>query len=216
MNNLDRQFSQILANELVQEKLLVAMIRQKLIHQGLTISEEQAIEIEQQVHEGNFGHINITLSDEQANTLADKNSPLHIEFTDEDANRVDTQLQSIISDVYLEYAEILSTEILQEWLTKIPNFITENVAEKRSFESALNSAWAIPLDTLEALIDISLELGANFNQEFRPEALKEDDYVFEALTRLHARACQIAGEAYVLLKSGFADGAMARWRYGSR
>ncbi|MBV8754912.1 MAG: hypothetical protein JO328_18815 [Hyphomicrobiales bacterium] len=32
------------------------------------------------------------------------------------------------------------------------------------------------------------------------------------LTRLHARACQIAEEMICLLSNGFADGAMARWR----
>jgi hypothetical protein len=34
----------------------------------------------------------------------------------------------------------------------------------------------------------------------------------DVLTRLHARACQIAEEVACLLEGGFADGAMARWR----
>jgi Family of unknown function (DUF5677) len=34
----------------------------------------------------------------------------------------------------------------------------------------------------------------------------------DVLLRLHARACQITEEIICLLESGFADGAMARWR----
>jgi hypothetical protein len=61
-------------------------------------------------------------------------------------------------------------------------------------------------------IEIALEVGSDFNQEFRAEASAENDLVFEVLTRLHARACQIASEILALLKSGHADGAHARWR----
>ena len=38
------------------------------------------------------------------------------------------------------------------------------------------------------------------------------DYVFEALSRLLARACRIAEEVLVLLKAGYGQGALARWR----
>lgn len=38
------------------------------------------------------------------------------------------------------------------------------------------------------------------------------DYVFEALGRLSARACRIAEEVLVLLKAGYGQGALARWR----
>ncbi|MDY6966866.1 MAG: DUF5677 domain-containing protein [Halobacteriota archaeon] len=44
------------------------------------------------------------------------------------------------------------------------------------------------------------------------QGLSEQDCVFEILTRLHARACQTASEVLVLLESGHADGAHARWR----
>ena len=46
----------------------------------------------------------------------------------------------------------------------------------------------------------------------RKKHIKAQNHVFDVLTRLHARACQIAFEVLVLLKNGFADGAHARWR----
>ena len=55
---------------------------------------------------------------------------------------------------------------------------------------------------------ISRESGDLFNESFG----KNNDQVFFVLWRLHARSCQITMEILALLKSGFADGAHARWR----
>lgn len=47
----------------------------------------------------------------------------------------------------------------------------------------------------------------------RKQSLSQDNEpVFEALARLHARACKTSYEIYTLLRSGYADGAHARWR----
>ena len=51
------------------------------------------------------------------------------------------------------------------------------------------------------------EAGSEFNSEFRPSASKDNNFVFDVLTRLHARSCQITSEIILLLRSGFADGA---------
>ena len=84
--------------------------------------------------------------------------------------------------------------------------------ERAAFESRLGRTWGKALDLLEIFLGVCLEAGSDFNKEFRPDAAKERDYIFEVLTRLHARACQIGSEILCLLKSGFADGAHARWR----
>lgn len=46
----------------------------------------------------------------------------------------------------------------------------------------------------------------------RMTAEKENDYVFLALTRLHAKACLVSQEIAILMKHGYASGAHARWR----
>ena len=56
------------------------------------------------------------------------------------------------------------------------------------------------------------ELGTGFNEQHRQAAKLKRPPLIEVLTRLHARSCQVAAEVLVLLKSGFSDGAMARWR----
>jgi hypothetical protein len=54
-----------------------------------------------------------------------------------------------------------------------------------------------------------LEYGVVVAESFRK---KGDNVKFETLLRMHARSCQISSEILELLKGGFADGAMARWR----
>lgn len=41
---------------------------------------------------------------------------------------------------------------------------------------------------------------------------EEKSYKYSALVTLHTRACQVAREVFELIKAGYADGAMARWR----
>lgn len=84
--------------------------------------------------------------------------------------------------------------------------------EIEGFEERLYDHWEEAFDKLEQLILRCFDFGAEINHEHRFEAAQDDDYMFEALTHLHSRACQIAFEILTLLKHGFADGAFARWR----
>jgi hypothetical protein len=65
---------------------------------------------------------------------------------------------------------------------------------------------------LEMFLVITYEAGADFNNTFRKEASRQSDNVFDVLTSIHARGCQIGFEILTLIKSGFADAAHARWR----
>src|SRR5207249_4603059 len=72
--------------------------------------------------------------------------------------------------------------------------------------------WGPALGLLEMVREVAVEAGDDFNTEVRPQAATTEDFVFEVLTRLHARACQVASEVITLLRSGHASGAHARWR----
>ena len=93
-----------------------------------------------------------------------------------------------------------------------PSMLKKQWLRKRQFEKRLSKHWKKPLDLLEVLIAVATEAGAEFNSEFQDEAASSSDAVFRALTLLHARACQISSAILVLLRSGYADDAHARWR----
>lgn len=95
---------------------------------------------------------------------------------------------------------------------KSTEYLAWNRNDKQEFEKYLNQMWKQPFDLLEILIGVSQEIGHNFNNECRREAVKNNNLVFEALIRLQGRACQVSQEILTLMQSGYPDGANARWR----
>mgnify|MGYP000846737684 CR=1 FL=1 len=105
-----------------------------------------------------------------------------------------------------------ATRMLRSIKEDVHNTLAQEAAERIGFEERNYAVWKEPLDLLELFLLTTIDVGGNFNHKYRPEAAKNNDFVFEALTRLHGRACQVGHEILTLLKSGYADGANARWR----
>jgi hypothetical protein len=106
-------------------------------------------------------------------------------------------------------------ETIAQLLEKIENaseILQKNNEEAEALKKRLNELWKDPFDLLELFLMLSTEAGAKFNRENRPIASEQNDYVFEALTRLHAKACLIGREIITLMRNGYAAGAFARWR----
>lgn len=77
------------------------------------------------------------------------------------------------------------------------------------FELRHNDLWKHALNSLHALIIASHEAGEAFAKKYLEE---EKGNKLSVLVALHARSIQVANEVLCLLKSGYADGAHARWR----
>lgn len=85
--------------------------------------------------------------------------------------------------------------------------------EKRTlFESRLFSRWKAGFDLFEIFWVIALEAGISLTEKHGEQARREQDFVFDVLSRIHARACLTASEVYALMRTGHASAAMARWR----
>jgi hypothetical protein len=72
--------------------------------------------------------------------------------------------------------------------------------------------WKSGFQKLQMLQAISLEAGMDFQKQFIQHTEFENDPLLGVLMRQHANACRITGEIILLLKGGYADGALARWR----
>lgn len=146
-------------------------------------------------------------------------------------------LHQIFVKAYNDHIEALELDKvkLQEFIDKIPETVPDIVTtmteltlqtlkdtapamliRRRSdiskYEKRIQKRWKSALDLFEMFLVIAYEVGENFNDTFREEACRQEDYVFDVMTRLHARGCQIGFEILTLFKSGFADAAHARWR----
>ena len=89
--------------------------------------------------------------------------------------------------------------------------VTEE-AELAPFLIRLRARWRPALELLASHRGYALQAGETFNEEYEDDAIENQDVMFFALRLLHAQACRIAGEVRVLLASGHASGALARWR----
>lgn len=129
-----------------------------------------------------------------------------------------SKTNSMKNQEYLDLFNIPSEfkEAIKQFLEEIKNnasdALQENNEEIEDFKRRINNFWKEPLDLLDLLLIYSRQMGSKFNKEMSTIAEKENDYVFLALTRLHAKACLVSQEIAILMKHGYASGAHARWR----
>ncbi|GAA5043751.1 hypothetical protein GCM10011506_47190 [Marivirga lumbricoides] len=62
-------------------------------------------------------------------------------------------------------------------------------------------------------IDLTVTVNNDMTDHFKMDKFSEDEKLkFSQLLHLHIKGCQIANEIYALIKCGYADAALARWR----
>jgi hypothetical protein len=133
----------------------------------------------------------------------------HVNVTEgSDPDELSGQVATVLKSALPQLTEIMVASLDQ----RAHDALVDNQASRAAFETRLAGRWGRALDLTEQLWIAAHEAGAEFNARNRPQAAQEQDVAFEVLTRLHARGCQIASEVLALLRSGHADGAMARWR----
>ena len=130
------------------------------------------------------------------------------EFTEEDFENF------INNEATILYQESVDW-LVDKWLASIrqnEELVTQDHAAHEKFSEFLKEVWSEALDCLYLFLQTGLRFGTMYIDEHVAKSENNDEALFEVLTRLHARACQIGFEIHSLLSNGFADGAVARWR----
>jgi len=192
------------------------LIKKQLEIKGIVLTDHQIDELKKKLENisGDTINLEFDLDDEQNKILG---------LSDGDNIDIDIGNEQELDKLYQEYVakverlapeiiEVMTSPILAGVKKDMPSILKAHRKEMKGFENRLHKEWNKPLDLLETFVILAFEAGADFNHKFRKEAAETQDHVFDALTRLHARGCQIAFEVLVLLRGGFADGAHARWR----
>ena len=125
-----------------------------------------------------------------------------------DENEVNTLEKSMIQEIVPDLVKSIKKTLLSD----APKMLEERRKLFSEFCKRNHNRWNVAFDLLETFIVICTEAGEEFNKSYRSTAIKENNLVFDIVVRHHARACHISQEILCLLKSGFADGAHARWR----
>lgn len=184
--------------------LSMKLISKKIEEKGYSLTDDQLVDIEEQIANTSDDTLTIELLD-------DEDINLQIKIEEDIVCLIDEYTQEI-SDKMPKVIEELSEALLTDLRSRAPEMLSEHAELRNKFQWSVLQKWGKALDLLEMFIVIAIEAGEDFNKEFRPSASQNSDFEFDVLTRLHARSCQIANEVLTLLKSGYADGAHARWR----
>ena len=210
MNLLQTRFEKLLHKEFSPPKLITDAIARKAKTLGIILSERQKAKIRRQIARGGRSTIRLRTQDKIDLKGRDK-----IGLTERDIRDIKQRIGHVVERLP-DIVETVSDEVASLLLPTLKkNWPREARAQKRTlggFQKRLLQRWRRPISLLEMLLTIALEVGGAINEESRGLSEKKHRHLTEALTRLHARACQVTSEVIILLKSGFADGAIARWR----
>lgn len=219
MNTLQNTFENVFRESFSPENFLSSIIRRKFKSKGIVLSDKQQKQLKAQIKEGiHSGTFDIRLDEKEflkcpARLKKKPVQPISIEI---DADKELASLEETISDITTKVLPKITadaTDVIFKSLKKsYPQQKKYHNNQLKSFQKGIDKDWGKPIDLLEMLCFLSDEAGSKFNQEFRPLAASTGNFVFDVLSRLHARGCQITSEIVLLLRNGFADGAHARWR----
>ena len=178
------------------------MIREKCANLGVTLTPQQEKSLEEFVRDGTAG----PWFDEL---------PKDVHFTQPDWDLINQQLgaqlselPSTIKSIVTDISSILLKSIRSDWKRRKYDIEADAVA----FRVRLKNRWERSFDELRLLLVLCVEAGREELQSLRRSRARTGKLKRDTVVRLHARACQVSGEVMALLESGYADGAMARWR----
>lgn len=139
-----------------------------------------------------------------------------LEITDEDLGAIGNTLTETLADGMASLIDstvkTVADSVFQSLYRTWPKERRLQKRERYGFRKRLHKRWSSGLDQLRMFLSIAREYGASVNRSLRDEEGSRDKCLIDALTRLHARACQVTDEIICLMEDGLADGAMARWR----
>ncbi|KIM10880.1 MAG: hypothetical protein KU37_09165 [Sulfuricurvum sp. PC08-66] len=109
----------------------------------------------------------------------------------------------------LEYASKQFIDVIK---SNEENFVHKLNHEYDGFNKRNYLRWKTAFQKLQMLHQISIDAGMEFQKQFLKYPEYETDTLLGVLMQQHANACRITGEIIHLLKGGYADAALARWR----
>jgi len=196
-----------------QEKMMLLLVKEKMKKYGIELTKQQEKKLILQLQEHGLEEFSFEANRHQKALLKKLgNKNLLLDFQQSDLDALQNQIIDAVSHAGIETTEWLSDKLVKEWKQQSKSILKEIKSERHKFLDYHNKVWEKPLDLLDALISLSLELGSEFSQKFNSATSSDSDIILHVLTRLHARGCQVSSEILTLLRGGFADGAHARWR----
>lgn len=122
----------------------------------------------------------------------------------------------VLGELYREMFEAVRAECkasaLEDYRSAAPEMLRETRQQSEEFALRNLQRWRPAFDQLEILWRIAQELGEAHGHEMGGDSGNADNTTIAALSYLFPKALLVTQEIICLLKGGFPDGALARWR----
>lgn len=195
-------------------QILALTLIKKLREQGIDSSKhfdavkraaEQLLATPSEVEQSSF---DLALDDE---ITGGRKVNIHLSGTDLDQAVED--ITSAIETASQDFIDSLSDASLRSVLKDPAARLLHLTNERDAFMRRLELTWADPFKLLDIHVALCREIGEVRNDWLRRQRRRSKDIaVVDVVTRLQGRTVQVAGEVQALLRNGFADGALSRWR----
>ena len=123
----------------------------------------------------------------------------------------DPELHARLSAAAMDAVDGVAAGIVERLRRDAPAMVRHRRRGQQAMEKQIDEHWGRAFDASEAVMKVAFEVGEfHYKKHVPPDG--ERSYAFEVLARLQARGLRIAEEVLVLLKAGYGQAAMARWR----
>lgn len=203
MGRLQEMFDKLIRD--APFRAVAELVEKKLATAGLHLSPEDADRLVShlQQHPDEEFPFNDCGADDPSITITEEETTEILDRYRNLRDQIGSILQSTIDDVSPSFIEALH----ERWAHEAE----AQAQDRKQFEERLLQRWGPGIQHLRMALTIARDLGESAHASLRRQNISSPHLV-DVLSRLHARACQVTEEVVVLLTSGLADGAMARWR----
>ena len=111
-----------------------------------------------------------------------------------------------------DHVSELCSQFIESFLASETIQIYNLKTEEQDFRRSCYERWKPGFDLFRIFRYFCIEAGSLFQIEFCRYDQYRHDPLLGVLMRQHAMSCRIAGEVESLLRSGYPDGALSRWR----
>jgi hypothetical protein len=123
------------------------------------------------------------------------------------------QLSDASSDITKNFIVSTANTVRRDLKRKAPAMLAGRRREASGFEKRNLQRWRKAFNLIELIWEVAAEVGNKFNQDLHGQSVARDQaYLFQALVHIHARSMLVASECICLMRGGFPDGALSRWR----
>jgi hypothetical protein len=120
------------------------------------------------------------------------------------------QEEGKLDQVFGRMLDLIQSEIEKDFRKNKAATLKEHRIIAGAFKKSHNHTWKTPIDLLETFIFMNLEYHEKLYGTYHRK--KSKDTRFKVLMGLHGKSILHSFEILELLKGGFADGALSRWR----